>query len=238
MAKGDDQRARNQIDQQGGLAQNHLNNMRTDMIVPQAQAAQNNHTRATEQAFKDYGDIMGGYDEFAKTGGYSPMDISNMRARGVSPMRAVYANANREVDRSRSLQGGYSPGYGTLKARMAREMSSGLSDASTNVEANLAQMKNEGKRFGMTGKSGMYGATPGMASHTGNMQNQTMNNWLQTQGLQNQLGLGLIGSQIEAGKLTGKYQQGFDNAITTGKMLTGAMGSYGGGKKFSEGIAG
>jgi hypothetical protein len=225
MAKGDATRARNQIDTQGGLAQNNLTNLRENMIIPQAQAAQNNYTRAADRSFQDYGDIMGQYNKFATTGGFSPTDIAAIRARAIAPTRAVYANANQAVNRQKAIQGGYSPGFGTLKARMARDMSSGLSDANTNAEAQIAQLINSGKQFGTSGATSLFGTSPGLASHFGGMQNQTMNNWLQAQGLQNQLGLGLIGAQIDASKIPGKGQQAFNNILAGVGTAANAIGS-------------
>ncbi len=149
---------------------------------------------------------MNRYQEFADTGGYSPEDISNMRSRAISPTRAVYANAQRNVDRQRALQGGYSPGYGALQGRMAREQSQGLSDANTNVEAQLAQMKQQGRLAGIGGMNQAYGSTPGMASFYGNMMNDRNNAMLQTQGLQNQLGLGTMNAQINASQIPGKWE--------------------------------
>ncbi len=102
------------------------------------------------------------------------------------------------------MQGGYSPGYGVLKARMAREMSSGMSDAATNAEAQIAELVNSGKRFGMQGQSSMFSATPGLASHYGQQQDSTMNRWLGTEEMQQRLGLG------KANAYTGSRGQGFD----------------------------
>ncbi len=226
MAKGDAERAQTKIDEQGGLAQNHLNNMRDQMIVPQAQTAQNNASLANDQAFQDYGRIMGGYQDFAKTGGFNPSDLGAIRSRSLAPLRGMYADANRDVDRKVALQGGYSPGYGTLKSRLARDMSSGMSDAALNTEGAIAQMVNQGKQFGMAGQSNMYSATPGMANMFNNQQNQTMNNWLQTQGLQNQLGLGLIGAQIQKGQLQGKNSQAFDNVKKGVQFGSDIIGSF------------
>lgn len=96
-------------------------------------------------------EAQAGFSEFAKTGGFSPTDLANIRARAVSPVRAVYSNAQREVNRQRSLQGGYSPGFGTLQARMAREQGQGVSDAATGAEANIAQMVQQGKLAGLHG---------------------------------------------------------------------------------------
>lgn len=91
------------------------------------------------------------YKGLSETGGYSESDIQNLRARGVSPIRAAYANAARNLNRQRSLQGGYSPNYAAAATKMAREQSESLSGATTNVNAQLAQMIAEGKRAGMAG---------------------------------------------------------------------------------------
>jgi hypothetical protein len=92
-----------------------------------------------------------GYREFAKTGGFSPMDLANIRARAVSPVRAVYANAMQNVNRQRALQGGYSPGFGTLQARMAREQGQSTADAATNVEAGISEQVQRGRLAGLAG---------------------------------------------------------------------------------------
>lgn len=103
--------------------------------------------------FKSYG----GYEEFSKTGGYSPQDIANMRARGTSPIRAVYANAEREVGRGRSLQGGYSPNAAAAQVKMAREQGQATADATQNVEAGLAEARNRGRLSGLGGMAGIEG---------------------------------------------------------------------------------
>jgi hypothetical protein len=218
MAKKDDVHGRNELDVQKGLSQNHLDNLRTDMLIPQAQTAQNNFTNASRQNFEDYNRIMGDYQGWAQTGGYSPTDISSMRSRAMSPLRSIYAGANRDVDRQKSLQGGYSPGYGTLKARMAREMSSNMSDSATNVNGQLAQMINEGKRFGMQGQSGMYGATPGLTSTFGGLQNDAMKNWLTAQGLQQDI----FGKTMEG--YAGTRGKGYDWGAILGGAQSGAKG--------------
>jgi hypothetical protein len=95
-----------------------------------------------------------GYTEFSETGGYSPNDIANMRARGVSPIRSAYANAEREMGRGRALQGGYSPNMAASQVKMAREQGQSAADATQNVEAGLAEARNRGR---LAGLSGMYG---------------------------------------------------------------------------------
>ena len=187
MAKKDDRSGRRDLTEQRNIAQNNLTNMREDMLIPQAQQAQNNWTKATEGDFQTNQNILNKFEEFSNTGGYSPQDIANMRSRGVAPIRGIYANANREVDRSKALQGGYSPGYGVLKGRMAREQSSALSDATIGVESNLAQMKQQGRLAGIAGMSQQYGTTPGMTATHGTQANNATTNWLQGQKLQNDI---------------------------------------------------
>lgn len=183
MAKGDEKRARKQMDYEGDRQYNQLENARTGVVEPSLRAFQTNYADAVGKQGADYDYMMGnfknninpGFQQFAQTGGYGPQDLASIRARALSPTRAVYANALRNVNRQRSLQGGYSPGYGTLMGRMAREQGQGLSDAATNAEAAIAQMVQQGKLAGLQGmtgaanaQTGLYGAAPGQANMFGN----------------------------------------------------------------------
>lgn len=103
--------------------------------------------------FKSYA----GYTEFSKTGGYSADDIANMRARGISPIRSAYANAERNLQQNRSLQGGYSPNMAAAQVQMAREQGQSAADATQNVEATLAQARNQGRLSGLGGMSNIEG---------------------------------------------------------------------------------
>jgi hypothetical protein len=75
----------------------------------------------------------------SENGGYSEADQNNLRERGISPIRSIYASAQRNVDRNKALQGGYSPNYGAVTAKMAREMSDTIGNRVTDVNAGLAQ---------------------------------------------------------------------------------------------------
>lgn len=94
---------------------------------------------------------MGGYSEFADTGGYSDANIRDLRARGVSPIRAAYGNALNEMERRINVQGGYSPNANILRAKMARESGQMMADAVQNVNAGLADRINQGRQFGISG---------------------------------------------------------------------------------------
>jgi hypothetical protein len=94
-----------------------------------------------------------GYGEFADTGGFSEGDIRDIRARGVSPIRAAYGNALNEMERRKNLQGGYSPNASVLRAKMAREQGQLSADAVQNVNAGIAQMRQQGRLAGLGGLS-------------------------------------------------------------------------------------
>lgn len=73
------------------------------------------------------------------TGGYSSEDISNLRARGVSPIRSVYANAQQSINRQKALQGGYSPNYTAATSKLTRDLSEEVASKTTDVNAGIAQ---------------------------------------------------------------------------------------------------
>src|SRR5215203_4398762 len=98
----------------------------------------NSPTPAYNQS-QDSKDSLGIQKGLAETGGYSSNDIYSLRERGMSPIRSAYASANRDVDRGRALQGGFSPNYAAVKAKMAREQSAQMSDSMNNVNAGIAQ---------------------------------------------------------------------------------------------------
>src|SRR5262245_8177580 len=66
---------------------------------------------------------LGGYQNFAQTGGFSDQDLQNIRARANAPIRGVYSNAQANVDRNRRLAGSAgAPNATAAQAKMARDM--------------------------------------------------------------------------------------------------------------------
>jgi len=102
-------------------------------------------------SYNDPFNSYAGYQDFSQTGGYSKEDIGNLRARGTAPIRAAYANAEREVARQRALQGGYSPNAFALQGRMAREQGQLGADAMQNVEGGIVNTRNTNKLSGLAG---------------------------------------------------------------------------------------
>jgi hypothetical protein len=204
----------------------------------------NNYQSGVAQDAGDRTNIMGGYESykgatpyagFIKDGGVSDMDASSIRARAISPTRAVYQNAQNEIKRQSRLHGGYSPNKTAALAKTSRDLSSSLSDANTNAEGMIAQMRQQGKQFGTQGEVGrqmgilggqtsLYGTTPAQAATFGNQVLQSDQNYIGMQGLQNDLALGRMGARTQAGHLQGPWQQGFNNtlsALETGKKVFG-----------------
>lgn len=103
----------------------------------------------TDQAYErtpEFASAYGRMEGLADTGGYSEADLTNLRARGISPIRSIYANAMQSLDRNKALQGGYSPGHTAATTRMSRDLSEQIGGATTNVNAKIAEMVAQGKQ--------------------------------------------------------------------------------------------
>lgn len=109
------------------------------------QQGQQGPALATYGETPEFNEAFANARELSRTGGLSDADQSNLRARGISPIRAVYANAQRNLDRSRSLSGGTGANYNASASRMARELSEQVSGATQNVNAGIAEMVQRGR---------------------------------------------------------------------------------------------
>ena len=101
-----------------------------------------------KQSIYNPGALSGATDvakNFTSTGGFTNDEIGNIRARSISPIRSIYSNAMRNVRRQRSLQGGYSPNYSAVMSKMSRDLSSQLSDKTTDVEGSIAELVSRNK---------------------------------------------------------------------------------------------
>jgi hypothetical protein len=163
------------------------------------------YNTGVQQQAGDYSNIMDEYKkllDLSKTGGYSDTDIANIRERSISPIRSVYAGANRDVDRQRALQGGYSPNYAAVKAKMAREQSDVIGNQTTNINADLAQRIAQNKLSSIpqaiSGMTSLYGTTPALSSLYGNQ--------------------ALQGAQLQEQIKQRKSQQGLD---TISRLMSG-----------------
>lgn len=140
---------------------------------------------------------LGGYADFARTGGFSPQDIANIRARANAPIKALYSLGRDELERHKNISGGYMPNYAPALANMNRNMNYAMGDVSLNTEAMLAEQIRSGRLAGLGGQANLGLGLGG--------QN------LQLAGLQNQLGLGLINAQLGKSQIPGDFSQAMAN---------------------------
>jgi hypothetical protein len=250
MAKGDDAKVRNQIGQNNQTMSGIYNPMIGQMQGNYG-VGSGNAIGGYDEIMQGYRDLLGspagslggggygvpadqfksyaGYEDFAKTGGFSPADIANMRARSSSQVRANYANAEREMSRQRALQGGYSPNFMAASAKMAREQSQGNADAVQNTNAGLAQMIQQGKLSGLQGMTPieqmrMQMAMQAAASGASSGQNDINNRFRALAGMQGLYGTTpgmaqLFGNQA----LTGAGQYGNYLNQSAGQQTMGAQ---------------
>jgi len=221
MAKGDKKKVQNAIDYQGGIAQNNLENFRQNELL-QNQADQNRYTRMADWTEQQLPQQMGMWTDFARTGGFSAEDLANIRARSVSPIRAMYSNALGNLQRQKALTGGYMPNFAPAYAKMMREQSANAADAATNAEAMIAELVQRGKLSGLSGMNQLFGTTPGAVSTFGNIRNATNAGLRQYQEMQNQLALGRMQAQRAAADVPGNFAQAMGN-IGSVMGLAGAV---------------
>ena len=152
------------------------------------------------------------FRDFSETGGFSPDDIRNIRARGVSPIRSVYAQAQQNIDRQRALQGEYSPNYTAATAKLSRELAGQLSGASTNVEAMLAPLIQRGKLAGLQGfrqaeESGLSRAFQSqLANQQANLQTSLANQRTGQSAQQDRIRIALANQQAQTGATSANQQ--------------------------------
>jgi hypothetical protein len=162
-----------------------------------------NNPKEQQEAYGYMREAAPGYSEFARTGGYSPTDIQELRARGVSPIRSAYGNTMMELNRARVLGGsGGAPNYIAAASKAQREMPGQMADAMTGVNAQLAQDIRQGRLAGLSGLTGIGSTMGGLASQdAGRMLQAGMANQnadLQAQQLSEQSLQALRGLQLDA----------------------------------------
>ena len=229
MAKGDSNRMRNEINQQKDIAQTGQNQLMNNLWGQQGQN-QSNYNMGVGTSMLDYNNIMNQYQNamsgpamstlgsIANDGGINAQAV---RARAVSPIRATYANAMRNLNQQRSISGA-SPNYAAAMAKMTRDLSSNIADKSMEAEGSISDMiarnrlaaassmGNLGSSY-LSGMGNLYGTTPGLISAFGNMLNQGNNNLLQGQGLQNNLSNMLIQGRANNAQIPGNFANAMGN---------------------------
>lgn len=218
-----------------------------------------NYENSVTKGMQSYDDIMSAYKNFSGSpdmesarSAYTSLanggniNMAAIRDRAMAPTRAAYENAIRNLNKQRSLQGGYSPGYTTALTRMARQQGQGAADAANSAEAAIAELLSRNQIAGAGGLSdlanknlaatdamrGLYGTAPGMATMFGNQLGLSNNQMLDTQNLQNQIADLLMKGRYQTGQLPGNFQTIMDyigQGIGLAGKAAGAMSGLGGG---------
>ena len=98
-------------------------------------APQTTNYSQSQDVTKSLSDLSGLTDN----GGYTPEGIADIRARDISPIRSIYANARENMNRTRALGGGYSPNFNATTAQLARDEAGKIGDVVTSANAGIAQ---------------------------------------------------------------------------------------------------
>jgi hypothetical protein len=146
-------------------------------IAPQVVAAPTpvNPTQANYTTPDNVTGSISNLSDIATTGGFTPQGIADIRARDTSPTRSIYANAQQNVDRSRGLGGGYSPGANATQASLARDESNQISNVDTAAEAGIAQNVTANKLAGSQALAGAVSAEAGRGQAAGQFNSGVVN---------------------------------------------------------------
>lgn len=90
----------------------------------------------------------GVFDEFAKTGGLSEGDVTNLRARGTATIPSYYDAVRNQFKNQQRIAGGSNPSYGSSMSRIARDQSRGAGEAALNTELGITDTRNKGRQWG------------------------------------------------------------------------------------------
>lgn len=99
-------------------------------------------TTPTTQTYAQSGDVtksLADLSDLVANGGYTDAGIADIRARDISPIRSIYANAREDAGRQKALSGGYSPNFNAVLAKMSRDEAGKIGDVTTAANAGIAQ---------------------------------------------------------------------------------------------------
>jgi hypothetical protein len=182
---------------------------------------------------------IGGYGNFAQTGGFTPQQISSMQQQGEAPTRAAYQNMQNDLSTSQALTGGYAPNLAAAQANLGRQAVQGISASDVATNAGIAQMQQQGQLAGLSGLTGAqlgalggmtsaYGATPGVSSMLGSQLLGTSGQQLTGNSLANQIAQLLISGQLGQSQVPSNLNQGLGTATQVGNIVGTGANTYAG----------
>jgi hypothetical protein len=152
----------------------------------------------------------GVYDEFAKSGGYTPQQAQEFRARATSMIPSIYQNAKAQADQMGRITGQYNP---AAIARMSRQAGYDTQQAATSAEVDLQNQIRQGREWGASGMTSSENALQGL--RTGNML-QGMNS---AGAMRANMLNSIAGTQSGAASSMGQLDIGGQDLIQKGKMF-------------------
>lgn len=177
-----------------------------------------NVTNASYNRSPEMSHAMGTFGEFADTGGYTPQQIQELRARGVSPIRSTFASGMQNLQRQKALQGGYSPNMTAAIARMQGGLGSQLAEQTSNVNAGIAEAQNRNRLSGATGLGGLSSTDAELATRVA----------LQNAGAANQASMFNAGQQNQMGQFNaGLGLEGLNGQRSMYGTSPGAAATFG-----------
>lgn len=91
------------------------------------------------------------YEEFGKTGGYTPQQIEDIRRRSTNPIASMYENLRQENERQRRIGGGSSAMGAAGAARLARDQAKGIGETALATETDIGAQQRAGRQWGAQG---------------------------------------------------------------------------------------
>lgn len=130
-----------------------------DKSIPETRGRWSEFARTGGIGEADRARMRGGgvYDEYAKTGGWSPERVSLFRNRIAGQTPGFYGSLKNELERNKNVQGGYSPGFTEQNALLARESAHGAQQAVESGELGLQDQISSGRQWGAEGMTSSEG---------------------------------------------------------------------------------
>lgn len=199
---------------------------------------------------------LGTFRDFASTGGFTPTDEANFRARSNSVIPSMFSALSDKLQNQNTLNNGLNPGYNDQMAKMSRDEFQQAQQAGLGTETNLASMIRNNKMSGaqgllsgnqalVAGNQGLLDASQrGQQMGLGTLQNlygSQLNNantlnaqQLQAMGLNADQINSIMGNQSQRNSNTPMWQQMFNPIVGAagalgGSLLGGGLSKLGGG---------
>ena len=91
------------------------------------------------------------YEEFGKTGGYTPQQIEDIRRRSTNPIASMYQNMQNELSRARRIGGGSTAMAAAAASKLSREGARGIGETALAAETDIAGQQRAGRQWGAQG---------------------------------------------------------------------------------------